>query len=252
MERLDHFVIHIDNHPEIITSLKATLPGLGYPFKPEWSKGTRGFKAANIWVGQQYLEIIRILKPDGGGWPPYWVEKHRKGSRGIYCLFLATERLDKLYSDLLDNGLRVFGPKRTVFKFLFFKESLPWRYILLPEIPGTDMQIGFIQYDSGAEDKFRPHMVPNAKENGIKGISQARVDLPLWNESLDFLSKVFPGLYVEDSKASLELPGGKIIFAAHENFGIRLQADCSNLEIAGTHFSIENVCVETVFNVYDA
>lgn len=247
MERLDHFVIHIDNNTDVIASLKATLPELGFPFKPEWGKGTRGFKAANIWIGKQYFEIIRILKPDGGGWPAYWVEKHRKGKRGIYCLFLATERLDELHNNLLDNGLSVFGPERTVFKLLFFKKTLPWRYILLPEIPGTDMQIGFIQYDSGAEEKLKPYMLPNAKENGIKGISQAQVELPLWDEGLNFLKKVFPGLHIGDSSAGLELSGGKITFTAKENFGIRLQADSSNHNFTSGHFVIENVCVETVF-----
>lgn len=48
MERLDHFIIHIDNNPDIITFLKAILSELGFPFQLEWGKGTREFKEANI------------------------------------------------------------------------------------------------------------------------------------------------------------------------------------------------------------
>ena len=83
---LDHFVVHIDNDPAILADLKKRLVGSGVPFEPEWGKGTKGFKAANIWIGRQYFEIIRILRPDGGGWVPRWVERHHRGRRGLYCV----------------------------------------------------------------------------------------------------------------------------------------------------------------------
>jgi len=67
--KLDHFVVHIDNDESILERLKQTIEPLGFPFEPKRGKGTKGFKAANIWIGRQYFEIIRLLRPDGGGWP---------------------------------------------------------------------------------------------------------------------------------------------------------------------------------------
>lgn len=247
MERLDHFVIHIDKQSETIAQFKATLPALGFPFKPEWGKGNRGFKAANLWIGQQYFEIIRILKTDGGGWPPYWVQKYKQGVRGIYCIFLATDRLNEIRHTLNIQGIKFQGPERTSFRWLFFKKTLPWRYILLPEIPGTDIQIGFIQYDADAEEKFAAYMVPNASKNGINGINLARVDLPFSNETLSFLKKPFPDLQMKENQAIVQLFAGKLVFRDQDQVSVTLQASSINPDYSDASFMIENVCVETVY-----
>lgn len=42
--------------------------------------------------------------------------------------------------------------------------------VRLPKIPGTDIEIGFIEYDEGAFKKFSPYMVPNSTDVGITGV----------------------------------------------------------------------------------
>jgi len=53
---LDHFVIHIDADMGRLEALQQHIAPLGYPFAPRRGKGTRGFKVANLWIGEQYYE----------------------------------------------------------------------------------------------------------------------------------------------------------------------------------------------------
>ena len=191
---LDHFVVHIDDEPSVLPDLKTRLAAVGVPFEPDWGKGTRGFKAGNVWIGRQYVEIIRILRRDGGGWVDRWVERHHRGKRGLYCLFLKTERLDDLLIGLRAAGIETSDPERVTYRAFFglFKKTMPWRTLYLPPIPGTDLELAFIAYDPDPRDVMKAHMVPNADENGITGVHDARLRLPLTDEARDFLRRVFP------------------------------------------------------------
>jgi CO dehydrogenase/acetyl-CoA synthase beta subunit len=66
--RLDHFVVHIDQDPPKLQSLKDQIVPMGFPFNPTAGKRTKGFQVANIWIGDQYLELIWLKTQDGGGW----------------------------------------------------------------------------------------------------------------------------------------------------------------------------------------
>ena len=46
-----------------------SIRNTGVPYEPKWGKGTKGFKASNIWIGNEYLEMIPPIKY---GW--WWVE----------------------------------------------------------------------------------------------------------------------------------------------------------------------------------
>jgi Glyoxalase-like domain len=191
---LDHVVVHIDNNERILSDLKKQAENAGVPFEPSWGKGTKGFKASNIWIGRQYFEIIRLLKPDGGGWEERWVSSYNAGKRGVFCLFLQTNDIRSVANRLRADGLSIDGPKRQNFKGFFglFKKTLPWELIYLPPIPGTDLEIGFIQYDPDPKDRIKQFLVPNAEENGIDGITSAEVVLPLSSEAREFLQQIFP------------------------------------------------------------
>lgn len=190
----DHVVVHIDNDEQILSDLKQKAENVGVPFEPSWGKGTKGFKTSNIWIGRQYFEIIRLLHPDGGGWEQRWVSKYNVGKRGAFCLFLQTNNIHSVANKLRAYGLAIDGPKRLSFKGFFglIKKTLPWELIYLPAIPGTDLEIGFIQYDPDPKDRIKQFLVPNADENGIAGITSAEVTLPLSAEVRQFLQKLFP------------------------------------------------------------
>lgn len=68
MMRLDHFVIHIDKDQTKLESLRSQIEPIGFPFNPHSGKGTKGFQVANIWIGDQYLELVWLRTKDGGGW----------------------------------------------------------------------------------------------------------------------------------------------------------------------------------------
>ncbi|WP_369899515.1 VOC family protein [Bacillus manliponensis] len=115
MLRLDHFVIHIDNDVEKINKLKKEFDKLNLPFNPQKGKATKGFKVANFWAGEQYLEMLYLKNLDGGGWKSEWVDKYNQGKRGIFGICLFTDSLDEIKEGLMKKGLEIEGPERITF-----------------------------------------------------------------------------------------------------------------------------------------
>lgn len=139
MMRLDHFVIHIDKDQTKLESLRSQIEPIGFPFNPHSGKGTKGFQVANIWIGDQYLELVWLRTKDGGGWREEWVDKYNRGLRGIFGLCLMTDQLDSLEKELRKRGVAVSPPERITFRMLFglVKKSLPFRLVFTPPIPGN-------------------------------------------------------------------------------------------------------------------
>lgn len=243
---LDHFVVHMDNDPARLHALKDELATLGIPFEPDRGKGTKGFKASNIWIGRQYFEIVRILRPDGGGWVPAWVARHQRGVRGLYCIFLKTDRLDELAARLREASLAPAGPERISYRAFFglFRKSMPWRVLYLPPVPGTDLEISFIEYDPGSQDAFKPHMVPNADENGVVGVSSATVRMPFSSEARPFLAKLFPDAAVEPDVVTAPLDNGRLRFTPGENVHVALDADMAAPNHCRGSVTFENVTLQ--------
>jgi len=246
---LDHFVVHIDG-PERLKKIAEESSLAGFPFNPKKGKGDKGFKATNIWIGQEYFEITWLLKPDGGAWIPEWVDRYKKGSRGAVCIFLRTESLDELAKGFEQRGIghRI---ERTSFKVLFglYTVKLPWRILLLPPLPGTDVEISYIQYDPGTIDKFAKYWKPNSRENGINGIHSADIHVQDVPSTIEYLKKIFPDYKSNESGFSIPISEGVIRILAtktpqHKEH-ITLYAKSTNKEFDKKKFSIENVTVQT-------
>ena len=110
MLRIDHLVVNIDKKYQTDEIAIQSIRDTGVPYEPKWGKGTKGFKASNIWIGNEYLEMIYLLKKDGGGWKPEWVEKYNKGHRGLICLMLDVDDLDKIYEEMINiYSIEYFG-----------------------------------------------------------------------------------------------------------------------------------------------
>lgn len=203
MLALDHIVVHVNETSEI-AKLSAELTRAGVPFEPDWGKEAKGFKVANIWLGQQYFEIVDIRTADNL-WQPQWSARHARGDRGVYCIFFKTnEDIHGLYKKLLGSGVQATEPERTRFKWLFglLEKKLPWQFMLLPEIPGTPVELGIIRYDEGAEKKSRPYMVPNTEDIGLTGLSKACVYTERQSEAQAYLETIHRTISQE---VSLEL-----------------------------------------------
>lgn len=224
--KLDHIVVHIDNNPAILTALKQQTDAQDIPFEPDWGKGTRGFKAANIWIGRQYFEIVRLLRPDGGGWPAPWVTRYNAGTRGLNCLYFSVEDIEATADMLTQTGIANDGPERLSFSLFFglWTKVLPWRLIYLPPVPGTDFEIGFIQYDADPKDRMKRLMVPNADEHGVSGIASAMLEMPLSGLSMKFLKRVFPSGIEQNGEYKVALEQGNIRFVKQANTALHLYA----------------------------
>jgi len=173
MLEIDHVVIHIDSSKNV-DEFKHHLDNAGVPFEPAWGKKSKGFKISNIWFGMQYFEIVNIVKSKNL-WLPRWAKRHAKGERGTFCiLFKLQSPISDLQKKLSDGGYRVTEPERTTFKgFLgLFEKTLPWRFFLTSKIPGTNIELGFIEYDAGAEEQIKPYLVPNGSDVGLTGLSR--------------------------------------------------------------------------------
>ena len=240
---LDHFVVHIDDAPNLLPDLKTRLATIDVPFEPDWGKGTKGFKAGNIWIGRQYFEIIRILRPDGGGWVDRWVERHHRGRRGLYCLFLKTDRLDDMLTRLRGAGIAVSDPERVTYRAFFglFRKTMPWRMLYLPPIPGTDLELAFIAYDPDPKDVMKAHMVPNADANGITGVHDARLRLPLTDAARDFLQRIFPEATGMGDALTVPLRNGSMRIANADAIHADLHAKRERADGPSGTVTLENV-----------
>ena len=172
MLKLDHVVLHADGTGEI-EEFKRLLDAADVPFEPSRGKKARGFRISNIWLGRQYFEIVDIQNEDNS-WQPQWAERHASGDRGAYCIFFKVDRrITEMHQELTANGIRANEPERTSFRWLFglLEKKMPWQFMLLPKIPGTGIELGFIAYDAGVENKMTPYMVPNGTDVGLSGMS---------------------------------------------------------------------------------
>lgn len=248
MIRLDHFVVHVDEDMHQLLKLKQRIEPLGFPFEPEWGKGTKGFKTANIWIGDQYFEIVWLKTPDGGGWKKEWVKQYHQGSRGIIALFLLTDELNNIRNGLAERGIAVSEPERIRFRWFFglLKKTLPWKMVYTDPIPGTNLQISFIEMDSPrAMKQMRKYMVPNSREKGIDGIHKATVKFPFTQEAIHYLQCLFPEITLRNGTYVFDMGETKLCFQneTKARWHVELEAhSCSKINDR-TYFEIENVKV---------
>ena len=171
--KIDHLVMNIDKKYQTDKNEIQKIRNSGLQYEPSWGKGTRGFKASNIWIGNEYFEMINILKKDGGGWKQEWVDLYNFGHKGLICLMLDVKNIDNLYKELNNNNICVSEPKTLEFKWMFnlLTRRMPWKNMYLDMFEGVPFQIGFQQMDNEKARSFmQQYMVPNSTDNQIKGI----------------------------------------------------------------------------------
>lgn len=248
MIRLDHFVINIDNDMEKLKELKKRIEPLGYPFEPTWGKGTKGFKVANLWIGLQYFEMVWLNKKDGGGWKADWVERYNNGHRGIIAIYLMTDKLDEIKEELRSRGITVSEPERISFRWFFglLKKTMPWRSIFTDPIPGTDLQICYMELDSpDIMEKMKTYMVPNAAVNGIEGIKEAVVKGNFSEDAWVYIRKLFPSAEQKGCRLTYDMGTTFLSFelCVKSGLNVELEAVTTNEKHLGESFDVENLKV---------
>jgi hypothetical protein len=245
--RLDHFVIHVDHSPKKLIEIKNLLDEYDIPFDPEKGKGTNGFKAANLWIGDQYLEFSYLKKNSVSGWKQEWVNQYNQGQRGIFGLCLFTDSLDEIKQGLLERGIELEGPERITYKKFggLLKKSLPFRTIFTKPIPNSSLQIMFLQMDDKKKFEFTRKylMKPNTEDVGIVAIKEAFVMKDFSKEEWSFIDQIFPQLVGNYNKKTLNMGETKLHFVQdpHHQLSVELRAKTNNKYYENTEIEIENV-----------
>jgi len=241
--KIDHLVINVDEKYQKDKNIIDCIRTTGLPYEPKWGKGTRGFKASNLWIGNEYFEMIRILKSSGGGWIDEWTRKYNQGHRGMICLMLDVEDIDTIYSLLKRNGIQVTPPEWLEFKWFLnlLTRRMPWRNSYISFFEGVPFQIGFQEMkDEKSRDFMNQYMVPNSRDNGIDGISKIIIKGQFTGSDFEMISSVFSGkiIYKNEISIKVELCSSQLIEFVKDTF---YQIDVYTASNKGSFIDIENI-----------
>ena len=250
MFRLDHFVINIDEHYQYKQDIVEQIRNTGFPYEPKWGKGTRGFKASNLWIGNEYFEMINILKSDGGGWKEEWVKLYNEGHRGLICLMLDTDNINGVYEILKKRNIEITVPAYLKFKWFFnlFTRTMPWQNSYIPFFEGIPLQVGIQQMkDHKAREFMNQYMVPNSRDNNIAGISKVLIKGPFTVGDIKLINDIFYDFITETNLITVELERGQeLIFEQGKEYRVDIFTECNNEIFRNKSIAIENV---TLYNV---
>lgn len=248
--RFDHITVHVDPDRELLKKLQSTAAEQGYLFDPDSGHRNREFHAAQMNIGGEYIELVRLFKRGAKSWMPFWSAAYDAGSRGAYCIFLEVEDVERTAVALKKAGVAARGPSVLTYPYLLglVKIESPYYVYYMPPFPGTCLQIALMQYKKPEQRaSILAGLNPNAAQNGIHGIRRIEVDLPNLPESLPMLQKIFPDLQ-EENGGWLTLADKTRLFFREAEDGearLRLHTVTSQRKLLGQHFQIHNVEVRT-------
>lgn len=189
---VDHLVVNVDDYYQNDHDFIKKVNLLGLPYVPAKGKSTKGFKATNLWIGDEYFELIHIKTEDGGGWIKDWTNRYHSGHRGLIGLFLKTENIKRIAETCHEFGIS--EPERITFPIFFnlINLSAKWKNAYLPFFERSPFQIGFQQVDNEKiEKRIRARMMPNSSENGITGIKTIKYYGPFNSTEFEWLKRAF-------------------------------------------------------------
>ena len=248
--RFDHFVLNIESSYQKDQQVIDQIREAGFPYEPKCGKGTGGFKASNLWIGEQYLEMIHLLKVDGGGWKSEWVEKYHQGHRGLICLMLDMDDLDSIYQTLTQEKILMTEPECLQFKWFLnlMTKTMPWRNSYLPFWEGIPMQIGFQQMkDEKSREFMTQYMVPNSRDSGISGINKVVINGQLTKADKILLEAIFKENIINNSPLTIKLNAEQVIvFKENDHYAVDIYTKCNQAELINKELKIENVTIHNV------
>ena len=243
--RIDHLVLNIDEYYQQEESTRM-IEDVGLPYVPKNGKGTSGFKVSNLWLGDEYFEMVRIKKEDGGGWVPDWTKRYLAGERGLVCLMLETENMKALYSKLHKKDMSL--PEQAKYKLFYGLLSIspPWKNAYMPFLEGVPFQIGFQQMNNEkSKEKMYKQMKPNSRENGFTGISHIEIYGKYTRNDRELIYSLFTTKGdVENGDLVWELKNNqKIVFIQAEEYNVNVYLNKENDNGSKELIKIENVSI---------
>lgn len=222
--KIDHLVFNVESYYQSEGKQVNAIRNMNLPYDPKKGKGTKGFKASNIWIGKEYFEMIHLLRKDGGGWKEEWVHAFNKGERGLICIMIDVADIDKLCSVLKTKGIPITKPESLNIKFLFnlFSKTLPWTNSYLNFFENVPLQIGFQQMkNQKTRDYMEKYMVPNATTNDIEGINSIRINGSFSDNDFELLKNVFEDALIKDNSLHIGLQSSQeIIFIKAKEYKV--------------------------------
>jgi hypothetical protein len=248
--KIDHLVINVSKEYQTDSSTIDYIRNNGFPYEPKWGKGTSGFKASNIWIGDEYFEMVRILKANGGGWREDWVKKYNHNHRGLICLFINTDNITEEFERLSNLGVNISAPEYLKFKWCFglLTRTMPWQNSYLPFFEGVPFQLGFQQMkDAASRNWMQQYMIPNSRENGIDQITALSLCGNYTDSDKELILKIFPNASVDTDKIFVVLPSGqKLSFVQRETHNVEVFTQCTDNNSKGKSIIIHNISVVNI------
>lgn len=248
--RLDHILIHTDNDAQKLQAIQDCLNPIGYPFDPNKGKRSSEFQVSNVNIGAEYLEIVRITRPDAKTWMPLWTRYYDEGRRGAYCIFIEVEDVERTAVAIKKAGIRARGPAVIPYPALFglLRVEAPYFIYYMPAFPDATLHLALMQYKKPSDRQaFQSGLAPNALENGINGIRRVEVRLPNLSESMDMIGKILGDPHLENNEWTVQMDKTRMAFvqSADEQTHIKVTTVTSQKDLVGKKFEIENVEVVT-------
>lgn len=244
--KIDHLVINVDRNVQEDKDFITKVKLFGLPYEPKWGKGTKGFKVSNLWIGNEYLEMIRIKNKDGGGWVQSWVEEYNHGHRGLIGFGIDVDDIGAVYKRLLSQQIKVTLPEPLRFRWFFklLHKTMPWKNSYLPVFEGVPFQF-FLQQmnDEKSKDFMRQYMVPNSKEKNINGISQVNIYGAWTEKDKELITKIFSDYVVQDGSITIEIGNQTICCIDSDEYRVEVLLDCNNNEYSKKQLEIGNLMI---------
>lgn len=245
--KIDHLVVNVDRYVHEDKAFIQQIKSLGLPYEPKWGKGTRGFKVSNLWIGNEYFEMVRIKKNDGGGWLENWTEAYNHGHRGLIGFALDVEDIDAVYKRISDLNIEISPPEPLRFRWFFnlFTRTMPWKNSYVPKFEGVPFQFFFQQMNDEKSLAFmQQYMVPNSREHNIQGISQVNIYGAWTPKDKKLLKALFTDHVVGDGEITISLASQTICCIDSDTYSVEVVLDCENEEYAMKQLKVANMVIQ--------
>ncbi|MGE7873551.1 VOC family protein [Bacillus paramycoides] len=242
--KIDHLVVNVNKEIQENKEIIKSVNSIGLPYVPKWGKGTKGFKVSNIWIGKEYLELVRVKTKNGGGWVQEWAQKYNDGHRGLIGLAIDVENIDKVYEKMREGGIEITKPEPLQYRWFFnlLKKTMPWKNAYIQPMKGMPFQF-FLQQmkDQKSREYMEKYMYPNSAEKGVAGIIAVKLYGELTNEDRNIISCLFSDVINEEEEIIVRLKNQAIhLIQSNEHF-VEIVLDCKNEVYKGRKLEIENV-----------
>lgn len=241
--KIDHLVVNVDGYVQDDKNFIKKVHAFGLPYEPKWGKGTKGFKVSNLWIGDEYFELIQVKTKDGGGWIKSWTDDYHSGHRGLIGFALEVDDIEATYQKLIKQNVPVTVPEPLKFKWFFnlLSKTMPWKNSYLPKFEGMPFQF-FLQQlnDEKSKAYMQKYMVPNSRDTNINGILEVKIYGTLTELDKSIIKALFQDYHIGDHTITVSLGNQIISFVESQEHLVEVILDCDNEEKLTRQLEIGN------------